>query len=356
MSKNHLLTFILPTVFFASSAAAPFSCLPQKDLGVFKTFDRGENWEQKVMISKNKTLAQTSILKIALDPQDSKIVYLGTRGSGLLKSMDGGELWYSLADRQEVLSRQANVIDIAIDPRNSNNLYVGAYQDRYGVMLRSNDAGKHWEEVYRTARDRYAVFGVEIDPFDSSLIYMATAEGGLMKSFDFGKTWKTIKWFDDVITDLKINSKNSRIIYVSMMTRGVFKTRDQGQNWEKLEGLTGFSEAQNIETLVLDLKNPETIYTGSKSGFLKSVDGGLTWQKLNILIPPRSLIVQSIALDPTNSAIIYYAAGNAVYQSQDSGQSWKMYLINSASPINTLVVDPENSQILYAGMISDTAY
>ncbi len=353
MTKNHLLTLILPTVFFAASAVTPFACLPEKDLGVYKTFDGGENWEQKVAISKGSDLSQTSILKIALDPQDSKIVYLGTRGAGLFKSMDGGELWYSLADRDGVLNKLGNVIDIAIDPKNSNNVYVGAYQDRYGVMLRSNDAGKHWEEVYRTARDRYAVFGVEIDPFDPSLIYMATAEGGLLRSFDFGKTWKMIKWFDDVIIGLKVNPQDSRIMYVGTNNRGVYKTFDRGQNWQKLEKLDEFPEAQSIETLVINQKNPDIIYTGSKQGFLKSVDGGLTWQRLNIIIPPRSLIVQSIALDKNNSSLIYYAAGNAIYHSQDGGQSWKMYLVNSTRTIKALVIDPENSKTIYIGMTSD---
>ena len=354
--KNHFLTLILPTVFFAASAVSPFACLPASDLGVFKTFDGGENWEQKAAISKNQNLAKTSILKIALDPQDSKIIYLGTRGSGLFKSMDGGELWYSLADRSEVLNKMGNVIDIAIDPRNSNNIYVGAYQDRYGVMLRSNDAGKHWEEVYRTARDRYAVFGVEIDPFDSSLIYMATAEGGFLRSFDFGKTWKTVKWFDDVITDLKVNPQDSRIIYVSTKIQGVFKTVDRGQTWQKLEGLAGFMEAQNIETLTIDQKNPENIYVGSKQGFLKSVDGGSTWQRLNIIIPPESLMVQSIALNKNNPSLMYYSAGNIVYKSEDAGQSWKMYFVSSSRVVNTLIVDPENPKIIYAGMTSDLEY
>lgn len=350
MRKYFLNFIIVPFVFSASLAAFPFSCLPSRDGGVFRSVDRGENWEQKVVISKSSTVATSNVLTIGIDSKNSKIVYLGTRGEGIYKSMDGGEIWYHLDDVNQVLDKRANVYDIAIDPKNSGNVYIGTYQNRLGRFFRSSDGGKSWEETYRVAREQYAIFAVEVDSYDPSIIYMGTAEGGLLKSMDYGKNWKIINWFDDVITDIKVNPADTRIVYVSTTHKGIFKTNDKGQTWQSLEGLKNFREAEQIEVLVMDKNNPNVLYTGSKFGLLKSVDGGQAWQKVNIVIPPESVPVRAIALDSFTSTYLYYAAGNVIYRTQDNGQTWSVHPLNSGKNVQIIAIDPQNPLVLYAGM------
>lgn len=350
MKKKFLVITILPLFFVTSLAALPFSCLPSRDGGVFKSMDRGENWEQKVVISKSSTIASSNILSVSLDQKNSKIVYLGTRGEGIYKSMDGGEIWYHLDDVNQVLDKRANVYDIAIDSQNSSNVYVGTYQNRLGRFFRSSDAGKSWEETYRVSREQYAVFAVEIDSYDPSIIYMGTAEGGLFKSMDYGKNWKIINWFDDVITDIKVNPYDTHTVYVSTTHKGIFKTNDKGQTWQNLAGIKNFREADQIEVLVMDKNNPNVLYMGSKFGLLKSTDAGQSWQKVNIVIPAESVPVRAIALDPFASAYLYYGAGNVIYRTQDNGQTWSVHPLNSKKNVQIIAVDPQNPLVLYAGM------
>jgi photosystem II stability/assembly factor-like uncharacterized protein len=59
--------------------------------GVFKSTDRGRTWK-----GKNAGLASLNIRSLALSPEDPKTVYLGTNGSGLYRSRDGGETWVTL--------------------------------------------------------------------------------------------------------------------------------------------------------------------------------------------------------------------------------------------------------------------
>jgi len=206
MINKNLYIFILPVFFTGILAAFPFDCSSVRDAGVWQSLDRGENWEQKVVISKNQTIATANVSTMTFDPRDPKIIYLGTRGEGMYKSMDGGGIWYHLDDQNNLaLDQRANVYDIAINPKDTNILYAGVYQNKLGRLLLSSDAGKNWQEVYRVSREQYAVFAVEIDSYDPSVVYLGTAEGGLLKSLDFGKSWKVVKWFDDVITDIKVN-------------------------------------------------------------------------------------------------------------------------------------------------------
>jgi len=356
MKKHSFYSFLLLPVFFASSfAALPLSCSisQPRDGGVFKSDNRGEVWQQKAAISNNRTIAANNIQTITIDPKDSKIIYLGMRAAGLYKSMDGAETWYSLATRDSVLNNSANVYDIAVDPQNTANVYAATYQDRYGRLFRSRDAGKTWEEVYRVSREKYAVFAVEVDPFNPSTVYMATAEGGLLKSMDFGKSWTVISWFNDVLTDLKINPHNGSEVYASTYSNGIYKTGDQGRTWRKLDGLNSFSEANGVQTLVMDNKNPNVLYTGSQTGLLKSSDGGNTWQRVPIVIPPNSIPIRAVALDPFASMSLYYSAGNVIYRSDDNGQSWTVHPINTSRYIKIITIDRSNSNVVYVGMSNE---
>ena len=349
--KNKLFVFILPVFFTGILAASPFNCAPSRGGGARRPLDPVESWAQIAVISTKRTIASSNIMTFALDPRDSKIIYAGTRGEGIYKSMDGGDIWYHLDDPSGALDRTANVYDIVINPKDPNIIYAGVYQNRLGRLLRSGNAGKSWEEVYRVSREQYAVFAVEIDSYDPSIVYMGTAEGGFLKSTDYGKNWKVIKWFDDVINDIKVNPYDTRTVFVLTHSKGVYKTNDKGGNWQQFNGLSIFPwETQDMQVLVMDNKNPNVLYLGSKSGLLKSFDAGQNWQKVPIVIPPNSVPVSAIALDPFTSLYLYYAAGNVVYRTQDNGQTWSVHPIASMQKVQAIIIDPQNPQVIYAGM------
>lgn len=350
--KNRLLLFLFSPFILASALTTlTASCNLSRDGGIFRSLDQGGTWQQKVAIDKSHTIATSNILTLSIDPHNSQIIYAGTRGEGIYKSMDGGEIWYHLSDVNKALDDRANVYDVAIDPQNSANIYIGVYQNRLGRFLRSSDAGKSWEEVYRVSREQYAVFAVEIDPYNPAIIYMGTAEDGLLKSVDYGKDWETINWFNDVVTDIKVNPYDTNTVFVSTYTKGIYWTNDQGVTWQSLDGLKNFPrETDEMQILVMDQRNPNVLYSGSKHGLLKSGNAGQSWQRVNIVIPPESVPIQAIALDPLTSAYLYYAAGNVIYRTQDNGQTWSVHPLASTRNVNALAIDPKNPQIIYAGL------
>jgi len=56
--------------------------------GLFKSTDDGVSWQEK-----NAGLVSLNIRSLAIGPRDPKTLYLGTNGSGLYRSRDGGETW-----------------------------------------------------------------------------------------------------------------------------------------------------------------------------------------------------------------------------------------------------------------------
>ncbi len=348
---NYRLKLLAITPVFTLLSFFPFQCVPDKDAGVFMSFNAGESWQQKVFVAKNQNIASLEVSTLKTDPRDHKVIYLGSQGSGLWKSADGGGVWYQLNDANKVFNRRANVYDVAIDAKDTANIYIGTYQDRYGRLFRSKDSGRSWEEMYVVSRPGYGIFAVEVDPDDPTTIYMGTAEGGLFKSTNYGKSWKLIKWFSNVISDIKINPKNAQIVYVSTFNSGIYKTIDKGETWQSLENkLRGFPEANEVESLVMDRENPDILYAGSSYGLLKTLDGGENWQKIEVIVPPRTLPILAVAISPLDHNQIYYGAGSVMYKSMDGGKSWSLRNLPSKKSIKTLAVDPDDPNVVYVGM------
>lgn len=316
----------------------------KSDAGVFISYDRGESFQHKVFISNKRTIANFDILTIKSDPKNDKIIYLGTKGNGLWKSLDGGEVWYQIIDKNRRLDSRANVYDVAIDPQDSNNIYAGVYSGYYGRFLKSQDAGRSWQETYTTSRQKYAVFGAEIDQFNPSIIYMATAEGGVLKSADYGQSWRVVKWFSKAILDIQIDPRNNQIIYIIIDGNGLYKTIDGGANWQNLK------KNFNQGTLILNQENSDVIYLGLEDGLSKSLDGGASWQAVNIIIPANALPILSAAIDPKDSNRIYYGAGSVIYRSLDGGRNWNLQTLPTSKLIKVLYIAENEPNIVYIGI------
>jgi photosystem II stability/assembly factor-like uncharacterized protein len=342
--KISLLFFSFVFLIFSGASCVRFE-QPQADGGVFKSTDKGETWQQKVQIAtgdpkKKATISNVNVVLMVMDPQNNQTIYLGTTENGLYFTNDGGESW------QRTAFQKGRINAIAIDPKTTCNIYVATGNKIY----KTADCIKTWSEIYVETRPNQMVTSLAVDFYDPKIIYAGLSAGELLKSTDEGASWSVIKRFDDKILKILFSAHDSRIIYVATQRNGLWKSTDAGAGWISLNsGIEAFPGAFDFKDLILDLSKKDTLILVSKYGLLKTVDGGSTWQPINLLTPPESIDIFSIAVNPQNGNEIYYGTATTFYKSVNGGERWIPRRLPTGRAATFLLVDPQNPNIIYLG-------
>jgi photosystem II stability/assembly factor-like uncharacterized protein len=98
-------------------------------------------------ISQGNALVSGLVTAIAISPSNSNVIYFGTAGGGMWRSIDGGSTWTPLFDRQLSLG-VGEPGALAIDPNNANVVYLGTsdrvYPGPRAGLFQSQDGGSSW--------------------------------------------------------------------------------------------------------------------------------------------------------------------------------------------------------------------
>jgi photosystem II stability/assembly factor-like uncharacterized protein len=165
------------------------------------------------------------------------------------------------------------------------------------------------------------------------------------------------------IVDLAVNPRNSSEYYVASANGGVWKTTNAGVTYTPVfDDQVSFS----IGCVTIDPANPNVVWVGSGEnnnqrvvgygdGVYKSDDGGKSWKNMGLT---KSEHIGKIVVDPNNSDIVFVAAygplwasggERGIYKTTDGGKTWKAVLtVSENTGFNEVLMDPRNSNILYA--------
>ena len=105
-------------------------------------------------------------------------VISGGEGSGLYKSIDGGDSWFKIHNG---LPKEMGKMAIAVSRANSNKVYALIESDsnkRLGGLFISNNAGKSWNKISEFAElTSRAWYYIEVfaDPSDENTVYVMSA-------------------------------------------------------------------------------------------------------------------------------------------------------------------------------------
>ncbi len=167
------------------------------------------------------------------------------------------------------------------------------------------------------------------------------------------------------IVELEGHPTNDRVIYAGTAGGGVWKSSNGGASFQPI-----FDEhAQSIGAIELDPTDPDkTVWVGTGEiwtrnsvsigdGLYKSTDGGVTWAKKGF---ERSERISSIVINPQNNQIMYLGILGAlwgdneergVYKSTDGGETWdKILYFDQSTGCADVIMDPNDPETLYASM------
>ena len=113
-----------------------------------------------------------------------------------------------------------------------------------------------------------------------------------------------------------------------------------------------------VVTLAMNPFDHNEYYVGSGHGSLwKTENNGVTFTP--VFDHEKSYSIGAITIDPTNSNVVWVGTGennnqsnviygDGIYKSEDGGKNWKNMGLGSSAHIGGIVIDPSNSNIIYA--------
>lgn len=316
------------------------------DGGIYKTATKGDAWIQKIAVptttGEKRTIGGANVTTIIQDPSDPNAIYVGTTDNGMYYSYDGGESWLQPSQ----LSR-GRIPSLAVHPKEKCTVYV-AIENK---LLKTDDCSRTWNVTYLDARLDKQTTAVAVDSYNPQVVWVANNSGDVLRSTDAGASWTNIHSFENPVIRLALSPGDSRRAYVGLKTQGLWRTDDGGQNWTDLgEKYKDFAGSLDFFDLALGVSDPNTVIIATKYGLLRSTDGGNAWDDIELLTPPGTTLIYSVAIDPKDTAAIYYGTSTTFYRSPNGGVNWVPKKLPSSRTATSLLVDRTNPSVLYLGV------
>ena len=140
--------------------------------GIFLSTDDGVTWNRL------PDPRLRSVWSIALFPQDSRVIAVGTEEAVFL-SRDHGATWRKITpdDRPDMQP----VVSLSFDPADSDVLYAGTPH----LAWKTSDRGENWDSIHKGMLDDSDVFSILVDDRQRRRLFAGTC-GGIYRSLDGG--------------------------------------------------------------------------------------------------------------------------------------------------------------------------
>lgn len=167
------------------------------------------------------------------------------------------------------------------------------------------------------------------------------------------------------ITDIEALDDDYRFVLVASASGGVWKSTNAGTTWEPIFDDYG---AASIGSVAIFQPDPNILWVGTGEpnnrnsvawgdGIYKSTDGGETFTNMGLEDTHQ---ISHVLTHPTDPDIVYvgaighlwgYTGDRGVFKTTDGGQTWQRVLyVDEMTGCSALVMDPNNPEVLYAGM------
>ncbi|MEO7084010.1 MAG: dockerin type I domain-containing protein [Gemmatimonadaceae bacterium] len=315
--------------------------------GVWRASALGGTW---VPLTDNQCSLNTGA--VTLDPVNPQIVYVGTGelnggsyGCGVLRSSDGGNSWtvstagLSLTNGGSV-PFGALLIDKSTAGSATSTVILGATSASNAGVVRSTNSGTNWSAVLVGYTSSLVAHPTSPGVFYAGDRDFATpSHRGVFRSGDHGATWTQLPQPPSVAAsnigriELAVTPADPEAVFVlvsdgsNSKLAGVYRWDNTAAAWTQLAaaGLYTGSNRGNFGNqgfydlaIAVDPRNAKNIYVGGQRAF-RSSDGGATFTPMGNEI---HVDWHSIVVDPINPDILYAGTDGGVFVSTDAGETW----------------------------------
>ena len=353
--------------------------------GVFKSSDGGKSWKKTLYRD-----PKTGAVDLSIDPQNPAVLFAslweanrtpwgmssGGPGSGLFKSVDGGDSWIEITKSPGLPPGLWGKVGVAVSPVDGTRVYALIENEAEGGLYLTDDAGASWKKISdnRNIRQRAFYYSrLTADTKEKDTIWIMNVQ--FYRSTDAGKTLANVRTLHGDNHDLWISSTDhQRLIQADDGSAHVSVNR--GQTWTDHDVATGqfynvfttthvpyriCGAQQDNSTVCIssqaagsgfvpaafydvgggesgyiapDPLNPDVFYAGSYGGYLSRLDRR-TGQQRSVDIYPNNPMGYSaidikerfqwtypIVFSPVDPKVLY-ASSQHLWRTTTGGQRWE---------------------------------
>ncbi|HSK12056.1 MAG TPA: sialidase family protein, partial [Phnomibacter sp.] len=246
--------------------AKGFILPPERDWEAYRenkaallTMDAPGTWVEKGPTYWNRTSGWNPgvgrVTSVAVNPQDTAILFVSSPGGGIWKSTTGGNNWTPLVDHN---ASWMNVYNLCIDPNNPSTIYAGLTS---GGVIKSTNGGATWAA---TGSGPSSIKKVLVQPGNSNIVF-ATANNGIYRSTNGGTNWTQVQNTSKEDIEFKPGDVNTMYASGSTSNNSVWRSTDNGLTWTVLTSAQGITNSGRT-LLAVSANNPEVVYAVQASG------------------------------------------------------------------------------------------
>src|SRR6185369_14879369 len=207
-----------------------------------------------------------------------------------------------------------------------------------------------------------------IDPVNPSVMYAAAVAGGIWKTTNGGTTWAPLNDFlaNIAVTCMAIDPSNPNVLYAgtgegvfnidAVRGAGIFKSIDAGANWTRLSTTINNADFFFVNDIVVSPSNSQHVYAATRTGVLRSLDGGTTWTlQLPSNVPNGANGAMDLVMRTDQSTDYVFAAVGTfarshIFRNTDAGGSgtWVDVFSETNQGRTSLAIAPSNQNVIYA--------
>ncbi len=318
--------------------------------GVWSTANGGKSWTAMNVLptaSAVSSIGSVDVLSLTRDPSDEKVLYAGTKASGLLYSLDGGLSWQRPPEGDAfTVVRSGSVLDVAVDPKDPCTYYV-LKTDR---LLKTVTCGRSFDDSYVETRTDEKLTALALDWYNAKNVWVGNTAGDVLRSTDAGANWAAVDRVKDDVSAIEVSNADSRVVVVGTLRNSVFRTTDGGATWNTLEkDFQTFAQADRVHGFAQSADG-KTLVLSSDYGIFRSTDNGGTWQPLSLVTAHGEVKIYAVGVAPKDGNTIVYGTDSTFYRSTSGGSSWNTEELPTSRAASAILFSNTDASSLLLGV------